>query len=221
MIARPSRWRLASTHYKLAMDSTMPGHTDQRFLMWVDAVGGFLVCCGPKVVLGQAAPGNRIDVPIQGDLARRHATLCRDHEGYTLSAEGPTRVNGVPVRGATALRDGALIELGSAVKFRFRLPHPLSCTAQLLPASHHRTRPASDGVLLLADSCLLGPGMGNHIVARHFTQDVLLFRQSGELRCRSSGTIEIDGVAWRGEGPVSTHSRVCGQEFSLTLEEIE
>ena len=198
----------------------MSGHADERFLLWVDAVGGYLVCCGSKVVMGQAAPGNQIEVPIQGDLARRHAFLCRDGEGYTLTAEADVRVSGVPVRGTALLRDGALLELGPAVKLRFRMPHPLSATAQLLPASHHRTRPSADGVLLLGDTCLIGPGSTSHIVARHYTRDVLLFRQQDELRCRSGGTLEIDGVAWRGEGPLTTQSRVSGEDFSLNLETI-
>ena len=199
----------------------MAGDSNERFLLWVDAVGGFLVCCGNKVVLGQAAPGNQVDVPIQGDLARRHATLSRDREGYTLSADAETRVNGVAVRGAAALRDGALVELGPAVKLRFRLSHPLSATAQLLPVSHHRTRPSADGVLLLADTCFLGPGASCHIPARHFTHDVLLFRQGAGLRCRSGGVLEIDSVSWRGEGPLTTQSRVCGDDFSLSLEKVD
>lgn len=220
MVARHSRWKLASTYHKLAMDSTMSGRSGQRFLMWVDAVGGYLVCCGSQVVLGQAAPENRIDVPIQGDLARRHATLCRDSEGYTLSADAEVQLNGVPVRGTAVLKDGVIMQLGSAVKLRFRMPHPLSASAQLLPLSHHRTRPSTDGILLLADTCVIGPGPSSHIVARSFVSDVLLFRQGDDLRCRAGGNLEIDGAKWRGEGPLSVNSRVCGEHFSLSLENV-
>src|SRR5262245_32317806 len=129
MVARPSRWSLPrlnldSTRHKVSMDSTVTGISGQgmtsgcgeRFLLWVDAVGGYLVCCGGRVALGQAVPGNWIDIPIQGDLARRHATLARQPEGYVLSAEADVRVSGVPVRGSVLLRDRALLELGPAVK---------------------------------------------------------------------------------------------------------
>jgi hypothetical protein len=228
MVARPSRWSLPrinldSTRHKVSMDSTvagMPGECGERFLLWVDAVGGYLVCCGGRVALGQAVPGNPIDIPIQGDLARRHATLSRQPEGYVLTAEADMRVSGEPVRGAVLLRDRALLELGRAVKLQFRLPNALSSTAQLLPVSHHRTCPAADGVLLLADNCILGPGAASHIVARHFLEDVALLRRQDELRCRAAGTLEIDGSAWRGEGPLTTHSRVCGERFSFSLEKI-
>ncbi|MCE9545359.1 MAG: hypothetical protein K8T25_07570 [Planctomycetia bacterium] len=198
----------------------MAASTSDRFLLWIDAVGGYLVCCGDRVVLGQATPGNEVDVPIQGDLAREHATIRRDAEGYLLEPNGETRVDGRPLRTPTVLRDGALVELGATVKVRFRKPHPLSASAALVPASHHRTRPTTDGVLLLAESCLLGPAASCHVVARRWSQTVMLYRHASGLRCRTSGKLEIDGVACDGEGPLALNSQVFGGDFSLSLERL-
>ena len=47
----------------------------QNGLLWVDAVGGFLVCLDDQVVLGQPSSGQAIAVPILADLV---AAACSD-----------------------------------------------------------------------------------------------------------------------------------------------
>ncbi len=56
------------------------------------------------------------------------------------------------------LRDGDVIRLGSTVELEFRQPSPVSATARLAIVSRHRLPLAVDGVLLMAETC---------IVARH------------------------------------------------------
>ena len=68
-----------------------------RFLLWVDAVGGYLVCLDDRIVLGRAGPDSPADVPLMGDLSRNHATLVRSGESYMLQAHHPSFVNGKPV----------------------------------------------------------------------------------------------------------------------------
>ena len=58
--------------------------TPQRALLWVDAVGGFLVCLDDQVVLGQPSPGGAIALPILADLSRRHAVIRREAGAYVL-----------------------------------------------------------------------------------------------------------------------------------------
>ena len=57
-----------------------------RFLLWVDAVGGYLVCLDDRILLGRAGPDSHADIPLMGDLSRNHATLLRNGEGYLLQA---------------------------------------------------------------------------------------------------------------------------------------
>ncbi len=75
------------------MDRTATAKND-RFLMWVDAVGGFWVCLGDQITLGQPAVEGRADVPILGDLSKRHARIRRDGEGYLIEAFRPVYVDG-------------------------------------------------------------------------------------------------------------------------------
>jgi hypothetical protein len=196
-----------------------PNNAQGRFRLWIDAVGGFLVCLGDEVVLGQAAPEGSPDVPILADLSRRHAVVHRDAEGYVIEPVRLVKIDGRTIDRPTTLADGRVIELGHGVRLRFRRPHPLSGTARLEIVSHHRMSPSVDGVLLMADSCILGPGPQSHVVARDLTGEVVLFRQGDGLACRGKGSLQIDGKECIDRGGLTTHSRVVGSDFSFTLEQ--
>ncbi len=95
----------------------------RRFLLWIDGVGGYLVCLGDEVVLGQSSPEYSLDIPIQADLSRRHARINRRGDGYVIEPLHMTRLNGQVIRGQTLLSDGDEIELAQGVRLRFRQPH--------------------------------------------------------------------------------------------------
>ncbi len=190
----------------------------ERFVLWVDEVGGFLVCLGETVTLGQPGPGAMPDVALLADLSRLQARICRDGEGYLLDPVRSARVANAAVQELTPLTDGNLLEFGNAVRIRFRKQHPLSSTARLEFVSHHRTQPSVDGVVLMAESCILGPSTANHIVCPEWTREVILFRRGEELFCRIAGKFMIDGVEQRDCGPISRTSTVSGDDFSFTLE---
>lgn len=193
---------------------------DRRFLLWIDGVGGYLVCLGDTVTIGQSSPEWSVDVPIQADLSRRHAQIARRGDGYVIEPLQLTRVNGQVLRGQMLLSDGDEIQLGQAVRLRFRQPHALSASARLDFLSHHRTQPKADGVLLMAESCVLGPKWQNHVVCRDWQGDVVLYRRDGELYCRAMNSIEIDGQTCDGRGRLQRNAHVSGNDFSLSLEEL-
>jgi hypothetical protein len=196
------------------------GEDQSRFVLWVDGVGGYLVCLGGEVTIGQAVPGTEVEVPIQGDLSRQHARIRRD-DGYLIEPLHRVRIDGKDVRETTLLSDGDEIELGEGVRLRFRQPHALSATARLELVSGHRTQPSADGVLLMAESCVMGPKWQNHIICRDWSSDVVLYRREGELFCRALEPIEIDDQYCEGQGKVETNSHVAGSDFSLSLEDLD
>ncbi len=191
-----------------------------RFMLWIDSVGGYWVCRGEAITIGQPNHPEAVDVPILGDIARRHVQLRRDGENILIEAIGETRVDGRPVRGCTWLRDGSRIQLGSSVCLLFRRPHALSGTVRLEYLSRHCTQPSSDGVLWMADTCILGPKPNSHVVCRNWTREVVLFRDAERMVCRVPGPLVIDGLDCVGQGPLSGHSRVVGDGFSFNLEAI-
>jgi hypothetical protein len=188
-------------------------------MLWIDGVGGYWVCTADQVVIGQPGSGGA-DVPILGDLARRHARLRRDAEGYSIEPVRDVRLDGRPLLGPALLSEGARIELGAMVQLVFRRPHGLSASARLEFASVHRTQPRADGVLLMADTLVLGPTRHCHVVCRTWPGEVMLYRAGERLFCRSCCTLEIDGANCRDRGPVTLHSRIAGEGFSFSLEAI-
>ena len=201
------------------MDFRRTRHSD-RFMLWIDAVGGYWVCTGNEITIGQ--PGRPVgpDVPILGDLSSSHARLRRDGEGFIIEAVRETWVDGSAVRDVGWLRDGSQIQLGPSVRLLFRRPHALSGTARLDFLSRHRTQPSTDAVLWMADTCILGPKRHGHVVCRNWSREVILYREADALYCRSDGMLEIDGVARKGHGPITRNSRVEGEGFSFNLEAI-
>jgi hypothetical protein len=191
-----------------------------RFLLWVDGVGGYLVCLSDEVTLGQSTPNCRVHVPILADVSRHHASICRRGDGYVVQPVQTTRVNGQIIRETTLLTDGDEIELGDGVRLRFRQPHALSASARLEFVSHHRTHPSADGVLLMAESCVLGPKWQNHVVCADWQNDVVLYRRDDELYCRAMDSIEIDGQLCDGRGRIGPNSHVAGSDFSMSLEQL-
>jgi hypothetical protein len=178
------------------------------------------VCLGDAVTLGQPVPGADVDVPILGDISSRHATIRRDGEGYVIEAIREVLLDGRPLGKAATLRDGSRIQLGDRVRLRFLRPHALSATARLEFESRHRTQPSADAVLLMADTCVLGPRPHCHVVCRDWPQEVILYRHDDELYCRTVGTFRVDGVSCQGRSQISRSSQIDGEDFSLSLEPI-
>jgi hypothetical protein len=191
-----------------------------RMLLWADAVGGFLVCLDPEVVIGRAGSGSHADIPLLGDLSRRHASLIRHGDGYIVRAYHPTFINGRQVIGTGPLRDRDVLRLGSSVELLFRQPSPISATARLEIVSHHRLPMAVEGVILMAETCILGPPPQAHVVAGELREPLVLFRQGGQLWCRAPGSFEVDGRPCTGRVALGARSRVSGQEFSFGVEPV-
>ena len=132
------------------------------------------------------------------------------------------RGSGRAVEGRTDLNSGDELVLyregGGAVRLGFRRPNALTATAVLSIASEHRTEPRYDGILLLADACVLGPGPECHVRCREWQETVLLFRRDGGLFCKSPLPLVVDGRPVKGAVPVEAGDHVTGPGISFRLE---
>jgi tetratricopeptide (TPR) repeat protein len=188
-----------------------------RFLLWADAVGGYLVCLENEVVIGRAGADSVADIPLLGDLSRSHATIVRDGDGYVIRAHHLTFLNGRKVE-AAPLRNGDVLRLGTSVELEFHQPSPVSSTARLEIVSRHRLPIAVDGVILMADNCILSASHLAHIPAPALPGQVVLYRQGGGLACRAPGAFEVDGRPSVGRSPITLQSCIMGEGFSFSLE---
>ncbi len=216
-----------------------------RLIAWVDGAGAFLLCLRDRATLGGMAGG--ADVRLTSDLTAEHATIERSGEGYVVEAVGPTIIAsdlasraGVSPRSmaAPAQRHGSgrvvegradlgnndeLVlyrEGGGAVRLRFQRSNPLTATATLSIASDHRTEPRFDGIVLLAEACVLGPGADAHIRCRQWDESVLLFRRGDRLCCKSSQSLEVNGRPVREPAVVGSGDHITAANLSFRLEAI-
>ena len=210
------RWRLGNG--KRGTDVSNQVQSKRRMLLWVDAVGGFLVCLSPETTLGQALPASDVDISLSADVSRRHAAIRRQSDEYVIDPWHPVFLRGHQVKQPTPLRDGDRLSLGESMEIEFRKPHALSATARLIFGSRHSTQPASDGVVLMGESLVMGPQAHNHVICREWANDVILFRRGNQLWCRTPGTIQVDGQSFEEEACLGPNSHVEGDDFSVSLE---
>ena len=197
---------------------------DQR-LLWVDGVGGYLLCLADELLIGQpGAPDSALpppDLPLLADISRRHLRIRRESGGYLLQPHGDTWVNSQQIDSPTLITGGEEIRLGESVRLRFSKPHALSATAKLVVESGHRTDPAVDAVLMMAESCVLGPAPHSHIHCPRWSGEAILFRASGGLQCRSDQELTVDSAPIRGAVTIEPGRRIEGQDFAMTVEEVD
>jgi hypothetical protein len=191
----------------------------RRFLLWIDGVGGYLVCLGNRVTLGQATPEACVDVPLYADVSRLHAALTRDAEGYLLEALRPVLVNGRPAD-KVLLHSGDRVTLGTSCQFQFRQPVPVSASARLDLVSGHRLRLAVDAVLLMADTLVLGPGPQAHVVLPDLREPVILYRYKDGLALRHAGPFTVNGRPCSERAVLEPGAAAAGEDFALALESV-
>ena len=204
--------------------SNAPNSTQaaSRFVLWVDGVGALLLCLGDRVTIGGPAdPEKQADVSLLANLSRRHATFVRSGEGYLLEPHAPTWVGHRQISETTPLTSGYDIRMGNNVHLKFRLPSVLSGTAVLDFVSDHRPVVSVDGIVMMEDNCLLGPGQDQHVVCAGWTESVVLFRRNGQFWCKSRNPVSIGGRVSAEGGPIHPGDVVnSGAEVRFRIEEL-
>jgi hypothetical protein len=188
-----------------------------QYLLWIDGVGGFLVCLSHRVTLGQANPESAVDIPLLADVSRHHATIQRDPEGCFLEAIRKVQVNGQPTE-KVLLRSADRITLGNSCQMQFWQPVPVSGSARLDLVSGHRFLHPVDAVLLMADTLVIGPAPQAHVAMADLTQPLVLYRNKTSLAARWSGSLLINGQVHQGKGPLEAGSTLQTEQLTLAIE---
>lgn len=162
-----------------------------RLLLYVDAVGTFLVVRGGRVTIGPERRSRPVDIPLNADPSLPVVTIEREEEDYFLSADQPVVVNGRKVQ-RKLLAGGDSVELSPRCRIKFELPHPAS-TSAVLSISGVRI-PGSDArrVVLLDKAMVMGPGPGAHVRADALREPAVLMVRDGRLVCRTGEAVTVD-----------------------------
>lgn len=191
-----------------------------RYLLWIDGVGGFLLLTEPTITIG-GSNGQAADVQLLAGLSRKHATIHRDASGYLLCATAACSVNGQPVEQHGGLADGSEIGLGESVRLKFRIPSVLSPTARLEFLSDHRPVHSLDAVILVEDTCLLGPRHDCHITCPDWHDTVILIHRENRWFVRSSHLpLEIEARQVTEEAEFRCGQVVTGPDLRFRIEAV-
>ncbi|MEL7497492.1 MAG: hypothetical protein AAFN77_07770 [Planctomycetota bacterium] len=190
------------------------------FLIWVDGVGGYLVCTDHICLVGQAVDGTTVAIPLQADLRQRHARIELVAGQHLVQPLGFVTLDGKEKDDAFVLKNGQILGLGNGVRLKYVQTHPLSKTSRLDFVSRHRTLPWSDGVLLASQSIVLGPNRNNHVFCPRWKYDLIFFCRGKNWFCRRKMPFIVDGQKIESETQIRFDSHIQGDDFSLTLEPV-
>jgi tetratricopeptide (TPR) repeat protein len=192
----------------------------KRFLLWVDGIGGYLVCLSQRVSFGQATAEAPVDVPLFADVSRAHAEVIRDGEGYLIESNRGIRLNGCETKRGV-LAAGDRVTLGSSCQFLFHKPVPVSSSARLELTSGHRLPVAVDSVLLMGNELILGPGPEAHIEIPHLHDPVLIYRSKDGLAVRvPARTFTVEDNPYHDRAILPLPAVVSCETFTFAVEPV-
>lgn len=208
--------RLAASGFANRDEKTMP----KPRILWIDGIGSFAMCDSDEVSLGQAFPGNVVDLAIRGDLSRKALFFRRHGEDHLVQPLQLVKVDGQVLDRATILSDGNTLTLGDRVEIRYVRPTKLSGTARLELQGSQRWQPFLTAPLLMGESCVLGPEPNAHIPCPYWSHRLVLFRHQGAWMCRFTGNepLNVGGREVCAPFPLVPGQRIRHDEFSMTLE---
>ncbi len=209
--------------FKTAKPTIANSQDNQQFMLWVDSIGGFLVCPSQINIIGCAIAQANIEIPIMADLSRRHVKIEAVNDTHLirpLTHLAKIELAGQPIATAAPWGAGKILELDGGVKIEYTRPHQSSSSARLNLISRHRTHPWSDAVLLANDKLILGPDPNNHIYCPHWSHNVTLFQREGVWYCQSNQSYRVDSQSVQGTASLTGRSRISGTDFSVGLETV-
>lgn len=183
-------------------------------LLLVDAGGTSLVIARSLIRIGRRGAAG-IDVGLPAEVQSHHADVIREKGDYILSARAPLRVNHRDVARAI-LRDGDRISLNRRARLIFRRPSARSGTAVLQLGDGLRLPEDVSQVVMLDDTCLIGPGPHMHVPLRAQVGRAVLFTRHGQLWGRVCGA---DGRAVGPSQPLPIEQTVQLGDVRLTLKQ--
>lgn len=201
-----------------------------RFHIWIDGVGGYLVCLGQSITLGRAEPNASVDVPILADVSRKHATILRDSEGhYVIDAAQPIAVNGETVKRSQLKTDDRITlgkedakgnEFQGSCQLQFRKPNSISASAGLIIVSGHPIATGADEVLLMSESLILGPSQNAHVQIPNAKEQMILANTKEGLRIKCEGKLRVNHEAFEKKALLQGESLIQVGPVTFAIEPV-
>ncbi|MFL2870189.1 MAG: hypothetical protein ACJZ8O_05500 [Pirellulaceae bacterium] len=200
---------------------TLTDSIGNRFLLWIDDIGGFLITRSNSFTIGRSGTHATSDVPINGDLATEHITIQSGSDYCVLIPHSKVLVNSLEVMGPLAIVTGDEITMGS-VQLEVRARHPLSQTIGLKIISHHNTHGAKN-ILLMTRSIILGSKQRNHIVLGNGHEDTVIYEslQNKRLFFKPTAPIRVGERSTTNDSELVNGSCLESGDLTITVESLD
>ncbi|GBD37326.1 hypothetical protein HRbin36_02457 [bacterium HR36] len=205
--------------------------------LWVDRLGGYLVCRSDRISMGSSRPiadSDELapDIPLLAPLRPIHLWLQRDREGYVWQAVGRCRYLGrewSAGRWAPNTALSLLTDTGEeAARLHLYLPDPALLTARLTWSPPIRAPLHFQAALLVSQALHLGPAPTAHVRSELLPETWLFPTYGGWLlrsaapvvfvQRQSHGEPEATSVSPPGEVQLPTCWQIRIAEIYLRLE---
>ena len=205
---------------KIRSDARADSILPSKFLLQMDGVGSFFVLRDGCVTVGPVSSSARPTVGLMAEPNLPVATIERAEDDYFIRSSKPVRVNDTTTTNKL-LVDGDRIALSPRCWMKFNIPNPASTTAILSLSRARLSRGDIRQIILMDRDILVGPTLGNHILAEFLEETVALFSQNGRLLCKAKERMLIDDkpAGSTDSLPIGKHIRI-GQ-LSLVLTEMK
>jgi len=159
-------------------------------ILWIDGVGSYAMCDSDEVTIGQAFPGNDVDLAIRGDISRKACVIRRMGEDHLIEPFQSVILDGHRLDRPAILRSGSVLRFSQRIELRYTRSTLLSGTARLDLLSSHRWQPLVNAAVLLGDSCIIGPKSDSHVICLpprgiDWRGSFLWFRQAEDWVCKA------------------------------------
>jgi len=200
----------------------MPDSPINSYMIWIDGVGAWQLCIGQSFSIGAPTfESKSADIALLANISRQHAALHYESDQWRVTADQPTSVSGRTVTQSAGIRSGDELCLAERVRLGFRIPSVLSSSAVIDFESNHRPTHTVDGIILMVDHCLMGPRRDNHICCPEWPDVVVLYHQDGQLRCRSSFAMKVNGKTVSDSASLYHGAVVEAEDLRFRIEEIQ
>ena len=159
----------------------------------MDGIGSFLVLRDRCVTVGPISSSARPTVGLMAAPNIPVATIERVQDDYFIRSTSPIRVNDVATTNKL-LVDGDRIVLSPRATMKFHIPNPASTTAILDLSGARLGRADIRRIILMDRDILIGPAVGNHILAEPLERTVAIYAQNNRLLCKAGENVLIDDV---------------------------
>ncbi|WP_146501536.1 hypothetical protein [Rubinisphaera italica] len=185
-------------------DRMMPNseiHSLNDVILRIDRVGSYRLVLSDEVMIGgPTGAGTSGQIALFSQLSTNHAVIARRTNGYTIRpAQGAVSIKSQTTENGsldvekpenlliqeTCLTNNCRASLGNQVTVSVRRKSPLSQTAVLEVDPLDRMVDRVDGVILMENLLLMGPGSQAHIRCPHWEQSGVLIYQQGRFHFRS------------------------------------